>query len=468
MRLRDDVEEGHLADCGCDIRVFCGRSQGVTSTYRGAERRQPGTVGLRQRAGAGDRRVPVLALSPRLEKVGHAAAVAEAPVIENEGGKPGGGETLGERPESITARSREPVRHHDDRRRTSGRRVEPGRAGVAAGGEADLSAIHLPIQRGRMTKREIAYTLVAESMSTDPADKGANSLLLVEDNRSQAMIMERMLQQGGIELEVSHVTTLAAALELLGDAKIACVILDLTLPDADRLDGLMEIKNVAPEAPVVVVTADDDSARGVKAVQAGAQDYLVKGEMDSAQLCRSVRYAIERARSDLLLAHRALHDALTGLPNRMLFLDRLSYALAQSERQDTSVAIFFLDLDGFKGVNDRLGHLAGDALLRGIAGRLLTWVRPGDTVSRFGGDEFTVLVREVAGPGEAVEIAERLTEAVRSPLAVEGEDVSLIPSIGIALGKGIRKPEDLIERADQAMYSAKRRDDTNYEIAAAV
>ena len=305
-------------------------------------------------------------------------------------------------------------------------------------------------------------------MSTHPADKGAaNSLLLVEDNRSQAMIMERMLQQGGIELEVSHVTTLAAALELLGDAKIACVILDLTLPDADRLDGLMEIKNVAPEVPVVVVTADDDSARGVKAVQAGAQDYLVKGEMNSAQLCRSVRYAIERARSDLLLSHRALHDALTGLPNRILFLDRLSYALAQSERQDTSVAIFFLDLDGFKGVNDRLGHLAGDALLRGIAGRLLAWVRPGDTVSRFGGDEFTVLVREVAGTGEAVEIAERLTEAVRSPLAVEGEDVSLTPSIGIALGKGIRKPEDLIERADQAMYSAKRRDDTNYEIAAA-
>ena len=149
---------------------------------------------------------------------------------------------------------------------------------------------------------------------------------------------------------------------------------------------------------MVVVTADDDAARGVKAVQAGAQDYLIKGEMDSAQLSRSVRYAIERGRSELLLAHRALHDALTGLPNRILLLDRLGYALAQSERGDASVAVFFLDLDGFKGVNDRLGHLAGDALLRGVAGRLLAWVRPGDTVSRFGGDEFTVLVREVTGP----------------------------------------------------------------------
>jgi diguanylate cyclase (GGDEF)-like protein len=289
--------------------------------------------------------------------------------------------------------------------------------------------------------------------------------LLVEDNRSQAAIMEKMLEAGSIEYEVVHVGTLSDAKDFLSNTRVACIVLDLTLPDAARLDGLMEVKNVAPEVPVVVVTADDDAARGVKAVQAGAQDYLIKGGMDSAQLCRSVRYAIERGRSELLLAQRALHDALTGLPNRMLLLDRLSYALAQSERGDAFVAIFFLDLDGFKGVNDRLGHLAGDALLRGVAGRLLAWVRPGDTVSRFGGDEFTVLVREVAGRDEAAEIAERLVEAVRSPLSVEGEELSLTPSIGIALDRGIRKPEEMLERADRAMYSAKRRGDTNFEIA---
>jgi diguanylate cyclase (GGDEF)-like protein len=294
----------------------------------------------------------------------------------------------------------------------------------------------------------------------------ATQLLLVEDNRSQAAMMERMLEAGSIGFEVVHVETLASAKEFLGDSRVACIVLDLTLPDAGRLDGLMEIKNVAPEAPIVVVTADDDAARGVKAVQAGAQDYLIKGTMDSAQLCRSVRYAIERGRSELLLAHRALHDALTGLPNRMLLLDRLGYALAQSEREESSVAVFFLDLDGFKAVNDRLGHLAGDALLRGIAGRLLAWVRPGDTVSRFGGDEFTVLVREVSGLDEAAQIAERLTDAVRAPLAVEGEQISLTPSIGVALDHGIHKPEELIERADKAMYLAKRRSDTNYEVSA--
>jgi diguanylate cyclase (GGDEF)-like protein len=293
----------------------------------------------------------------------------------------------------------------------------------------------------------------------------AAQILLVEDNRSQAMIVERMLEEGGTEFEVVHVGTLREAKQHLETSRVACILLDLTLPDADRLDGLTEIKNVAPEAPVVVVTADNDAGRGIKAVQSGAQDYLMKGQMDSAQLCRSVRFAIERGRSEQQLAHRALHDELTGLPNRVLFLDRLAYALAQNERQDSFVGIFFLDLDGFKGVNDRLGHFAGDALLRAMAGRLLAWVRPGDTVSRFGGDEFTVLVREVGGSAEAAEIAERLTEAGGAPVSLEREEVSLTPSIGIALGESIQKPEDLLEQADKAMYSAKRSSDTTYEIA---
>ena len=304
-------------------------------------------------------------------------------------------------------------------------------------------------------------------MLTLAPEASPDRLLLVEDNRSQAMIIERMLQQGGSEFEIVHVGTLAEAKEHLGSSRVACILLDLTLPDAQRLDGLSEIKVVAPEAPVVVVTADNDAGRGIKAVQAGAQDYLLKGQMDSAQLCRSVRFAIERGRSEQQLAHRALHDALTGLPNRILFLDRLTYALAQSARQESSLAVFFLDLDGFKGVNDRLGHLAGDALLKAMAGRLLAWVRPGDTVSRFGGDEFTVLVREVGGSEEAAQIAQRLTEAVRAPVGVEGEEISLTPSIGVVLGDSTQKPEDLLERADKAMYSAKRRADTNFEIAAA-
>jgi diguanylate cyclase (GGDEF)-like protein len=297
-------------------------------------------------------------------------------------------------------------------------------------------------------------------------DAATTQLLLVEDNRSQALMMQKMLQEGGLEYEVVHVGTLGAAKDHLATSRVSCILLDLTLPDADRLDGLTEIRNVAPEAPVVVVTADNDAGRGIKAVQSGAQDYLMKGQMDSVQLSRAIRFAIERAHSEQQLAHRALHDALTGLPNRVLFLDRLTYALAQTDRQESSVGVFFLDLDGFKGVNDRLGHLAGDELLRSIAGRLLAWVRPGDTVSRFGGDEFTVLVREVKGAEEALAIAQRLTEAVRAPVAVAGEEVSLTPSIGIGLGRSTDRPEDLLDLADRAMYVAKRHPESNYELAA--
>lgn len=290
---------------------------------------------------------------------------------------------------------------------------------------------------------------------TTPEPVPSRCLLLVEDNRAQAMMIERMLELGDVELDVIHVETLAAATAFLRESQPACVLLDLTLPDAAHLDGLLEIRHAVPETPVVVVTADNDVSRGVKAVQAGAQDYLIKGEMDSAHLCRSIHYAIERARADLMLAHRALHDALTGLPNRVLFVDRANYVLGHSDRDQSVNAVFFLDLNGFKGVNDRLGHGAGDAVLRAVAGRLLAWVRPGDVVSRFGGDEFMALVRDV-GEDVAIRIAERLADAVREPISLEGETVSVTTSIGIALAGGCAKSEELIERADQAMYAAKR------------
>jgi two-component system, cell cycle response regulator len=293
-------------------------------------------------------------------------------------------------------------------------------------------------------------------MSDPSLESAPSTCLLVEDNRAQAMMIERMLELGDLELEVVHVETLTAACEFLRESQAACILLDLTLPDAAHLDGLLEIRHVVPETPVVVVTADNDVARGVKAVQAGAQDYLIKGEIDSTHLCRAIRYAIERARADLLLAHRALHDALTSLPNRVLFLDRANYVLAHSEREQSATAVFFLDLNGFKSINDRLGHKAGDAVLRAVAGRLLAWVRPGDVVSRFGGDEFVALVRDVEGDDVAIRIAERLADAVREPILLEDETVSVAASIGIALTQGREKSDALIERADQAMYTAKR------------
>jgi diguanylate cyclase (GGDEF)-like protein/PAS domain S-box-containing protein len=164
----------------------------------------------------------------------------------------------------------------------------------------------------------------------------------------------------------------------------------------------------------------------------------------------------ERRKAELELAHRALHDGLTGLPNRTLFLDRLGHALRHARRRDRGVAVLFLDLDRFKVVNDSLGHKAGDRLLVDVAMRLSAALRPSDTLARFGGDELTLLCEEIAGEGDARLIADRLQRAFAEPFAVEDGEAFLQASIGIALShNGFEAPEDLIRDADAAMYRAK-------------
>ena len=169
---------------------------------------------------------------------------------------------------------------------------------------------------------------------TPPSTDGVpDRLLLIEDNTTQARMIEAMLKAAGSAYELVHVGTLAEGKQFLHDYRVACVLLDLTLPDASGLEGLISLRRVSSEAPIIVVTADDDESRGISAVQAGAQDYLVKGRMNGENLKRAVLYAIERQRGEFQLTHRALHDELTGLPNSTLFVDRLTLALAQSARE---------------------------------------------------------------------------------------------------------------------------------------
>jgi diguanylate cyclase (GGDEF)-like protein len=283
-------------------------------------------------------------------------------------------------------------------------------------------------------------------------------LLLVEDSAFQAKMLEGMLKTGGLDVEVQRAATLAEAREFLrADSDVSCIVLDLTLPDAGGLDGVIDMCYVAPSVPIVVVTADEDEARAIKAVQLGAQDYLIKGRIDAQLLGRSIRYAMERKRGELLLAHQALHDALTGLPNRTLLTDRLQLALAQSERRDTPVAVMFCDLDAFKAVNDIRGHAMGDRVLRTVAARLLDSIRAGDTVARYGGDEFAIVCAELGSEQDAVTIATRVRTAISEPFPLPGGEVSISTSVGIVLVKGLsHRPLDVIAAADEAMYHAKR------------
>jgi diguanylate cyclase (GGDEF)-like protein/PAS domain S-box-containing protein len=174
----------------------------------------------------------------------------------------------------------------------------------------------------------------------------------------------------------------------------------------------------------------------------------------------------ERKRVEERLLHDALHDVLTGLPNRLFFMERLAQAMARAKRHsEQTFAVLFMDLDRFKLVNDSLGHPAGDELLGGVARRLLGCLRPSDTVARFGGDEFAVLLEDLKGPAGATRVAERIQGAVATPFSLGGHEVFTGASIGIALPSGLEEtPEELLQNADTAMYRAKASRDSRCEV----
>ena len=173
----------------------------------------------------------------------------------------------------------------------------------------------------------------------------------------------------------------------------------------------------------------------------------------------------ERKRAEEQVRHLAFHDALTSLPNRLLFNDRLTVALAQAHRGHQRLAVFYLDLDRFKVINDSLGHTVGDELLRRVADRLRACIREEDTVARIGGDEFIVLAPRIGTEQDAAKVAQKILAAIRLPFAVEDRDFFLTTSIGVSLYPADgADPEGLVQNADTAMYRAKERGRDNYQL----
>jgi len=181
-----------------------------------------------------------------------------------------------------------------------------------------------------------------------------------------------------------------------------------------------------------------------------------------AELFNTMAAKIERSQEDL--THQASHDGLTGLVNRVLFTDRLGHALARTTRQQKPLAVMIVDLDGFKQVNDSLGHSAGDDLLVEVGRRLRTAVRAADTAGRMGGDEFAVLVEDLNDPGDAVRFAERIIESMRRPFIIGDHHLAVRCSIGIAVTDEQQTTEELLRNADLAMYAAKRRGKGRFEV----
>ncbi len=277
-------------------------------------------------------------------------------------------------------------------------------------------------------------------------------LLLVAPDEDDRRLIAGLLDAA--TAEVHWVTSVSSALAAVAEHPHDAVLLDRSLAGESTVRHLLEED---PRAQVLLL-GDPSGAEAVRSArESGAADHLSKTALDSETLERAVRYAADHRRSVERLQHSALHDALTGLPNRTLFLDRLEQSLRRARRSgpESGAAVLFLDLDRFKVVNDSLGHHAGDTLLQSVALRLDAALRPGDTVARMGGDEFCVLLEDVTDPREATVVAERVLAALAEPFAIAGRDVHVSGSIGIALGGPDVNPEELIRDADVAMYRAK-------------
>ena len=428
---------------------------------------------------------------------------------------------------------------------------------------------------------------LAAAQEKEMTGESITRLLLVEDDPGAVALLRSMLNgRRSPGTEFTHVGHLGAAEKHLTEHAVDVILLDLGLPDAEGLEAVRRIRAAAPQTPLVVLTGLDDDALAVQALQEGAQDYLVKGQIEPRGVLRALRYAVERkiiekallqekehaqvmlncigeavvctdtagnitflnlvaknmsgwswqeaagrpmartlrildatsrqtirnpmaiatanrsvrlppncilirhdgveipiedsgstiyyregqpagavivfrdvsaARAmSLELTYSAQHDFLTGLPNRLLLNDRIHQAIALAPRHNKHVALLFLDLDGFKHINDSLGHPIGDKLLQSIARRLVNCVRASDTVSRQGGDEFVVLLAEADQWEDIAVTARRILHAVAEVHSVEQHDLHVTTSMGVSVfpDDGL-DAETLIKNADTAMYQAK-------------
>jgi diguanylate cyclase (GGDEF)-like protein len=292
-------------------------------------------------------------------------------------------------------------------------------------------------------------------------DQVAIRVLLIEDNPGDVRLVREALR-GEPGIELISADRLESGVAQLDKEKVDGILLDLSLPDSQGVDAIFKLREKVREASIVVLSGLDDEETAIKALQAGAQDYLVKNELNPILLARSLRYAVERKRLEDRIYYLATHDELTDLPNRALFYDRMNHALAHAERngnpssEKQQVAVLLLDLDHFKTVNDTLGHMSGDKALRAVGQRLRECLRKSDTIARFGGDEFAILIEGFAAGCDAAAVARKILMSLSAPFVVDGREFSLSTSIGISLYPAEGDDgESLFKNADIALYRAK-------------
>jgi two-component system cell cycle response regulator len=300
------------------------------------------------------------------------------------------------------------------------------------------------------------------------------TILIVDDLQANVRLLENMLRGAGY-------TRIASTMDphevcaLHSKNHYDLILLDLLMPSMDGFQVMEGLKGIetAGYLPVLAITAQP--THKLRALQSGAKDFISK-PFDLAEVLMRVHNMLEvrllhQAASNYgkMLESLALYDPLTGLANRRLLSDRLSVALVHARRSTSAVAVLYLDLDGFKQINDMLGHSVGDILLKLVAGRLVATVREEDTVARVGGDEFILGLWHVSGADYAATVASKVIEAVSQPYDIEGHAVRITISAGIGMypvhGEDA---ETLMKSADLALYDAKRAGKNVYRISGSI
>lgn len=284
-------------------------------------------------------------------------------------------------------------------------------------------------------------------------------LLLIDDDRLQARIVEQQLKAfRGEPFAFEWAATYEVGLARLLSGEHTACLLDFQLGPRDGLELIREAREHDCAVPIIFLTAESSSDIDIEAMNAGALDYLVKGEISPAMLERSLRYALKLAETLAELRRLATHDALTGLLNRREFNRLLQEEIERSKRFGRPFSLVLLDLDRFKSINDQHGHLAGDAVLRETARRLQPIMRKVDRIARFGGEELAVLLIELEAT-EAAQVAERMIAAVRGKPYVWDDDaapIAVTTSAGVAaVPEHAGTSKALIAAADKALYRAK-------------
>ena len=314
-------------------------------------------------------------------------------------------------------------------------------------------------------------------------------ILIVDDTAANRLSLRRLLSK--MDAELIEADSGNAALAACLDHQFALILLDVNMPDMDGFEvaSLLSEDPLSRDTPIIFISAAYDDMSRLKGYGSGGVDYIAKPVNDvilrskvqvflelfqrKAELEAALKQvsthaeALEneitlRKQSEAEVWHRASHDPLTDLANRMLFMDRMERAIERGRRHVRSFALGYIDLDGFKPVNDTFGHQVGDELLKAIAKRLCLQVRKADTVARLGGDEFAVIIEEVIDrPATALRMCQGICGELRKPYVIDSVNGPLTIEIGASLGIAVfpqhaTECDPLILAADTAMYEAKR------------